>query len=262
MTAAAAPASPALPAARVDHVVVAATTLEEGAAWCEATLGASPGPGGKHALFGTHNRLMRIESEAFASAYLEIIAVDPEAPPPARPRWFGLDEGVTRRRLAERGPQLLHLVVRTTSLDAHLAALAAQGLDAGVALAASRQTPHGLLQWRIAVRPDGQLLFGGAWPTLIEWPADASTGRVLHPAAAMAASPVRLSEVTLAGLPSAAIGVLGLAGVGFVAQSPWPAAGDAVTAAGALRIGLETPRGRVTLASPGWGPDEPVGPGG
>lgn len=252
MTTAASPL-PATPhSARVDHVVVAAATLEAGVAWCEATLGASPGPGGRHARFGTHNRLMKIESEAFASAYLEIIAVDPEAPAPARPRWFGLDEPATRRRLAEHGPQLLHLVARTTALDAHLAALAMGGLDAGEALAASRQTPQGLLQWRIAVRPDGRLLFGGAWPTLIEWPADARTGRALLPATAMAASSVRLREVTLAGLPAAAIGALGLAGVGFVAQSAWPPAGDAATAPGALRIRLETPRGSVTLASPAW----------
>jgi hypothetical protein len=258
VTAAAAPVVPArpagLPAAHVDHVVVAAATLAEGAAWCEATLGVRPGPGGRHALFGTHNRLLKIESAAYPSAYLEIIAVDPEAPPPARPRWFGLDEAATRRRLAEKGPQLLHLVVRTSALDAQLAALAAQGLDAGVALAASRPTPEGLLQWRIAVRPDGRLLFGGAWPTLIEWPADAQTGRVLHPAAAMAASPVRLSDVTLAGLPPAAAATLGLTAVAFVAQSQDAAASDGTTAAGALRVGLEAPRGRVGLASPSWEP--------
>ena len=37
-------------AARVDHLVVAAASLEEGAAWCEATLGVAPAAGGEHVL--------------------------------------------------------------------------------------------------------------------------------------------------------------------------------------------------------------------
>ena len=43
----------ALHSAQIDHLVVAARTLVEGVAWCEATLGVVPGPGGEHALFGT-----------------------------------------------------------------------------------------------------------------------------------------------------------------------------------------------------------------
>ena len=34
----------------VDHLVIAAATLDEGVAWCEATLGVTPGPGGRHAI--------------------------------------------------------------------------------------------------------------------------------------------------------------------------------------------------------------------
>ena len=52
-------------AVAVDHLVVAAATLDEGVAWCERTLGVTPAPGGKHALFGTHNRLLAIGSAAF-----------------------------------------------------------------------------------------------------------------------------------------------------------------------------------------------------
>jgi Glyoxalase-like domain len=218
-------------AAEVDHLVVAAATLEQGVAWCEATLGATPGPGGQHALFGTHNRLMKVESEAFPAVYLEIIAIDPAAPAPPRPRWFGLDEAATQERLARHGPGLLHVVVRTAALDARLAALAAAGLDAGEALAASRQSAEGLLQWRIAVRPDGRLLHGGALPTLIEW-------RGAHPTRAMAPSPVRLRELTLGGLPASVAAVLGPGGVRFVAQSP-----------PALRATFDTLRGPVTLES-------------
>ena len=50
-------------AAAVDHLVVAAATLADGVAWCERTLGVTPGPGGRHPLFGTHNRLLKIEAE-------------------------------------------------------------------------------------------------------------------------------------------------------------------------------------------------------
>ena len=60
----------------VDHLVVAAATLAQGVAWCEATLGLTPGPGGKHPLMGTHNRLLKIATAAFPEAYLEIIAID------------------------------------------------------------------------------------------------------------------------------------------------------------------------------------------
>ena len=64
-------------AARIDHLVIAARTLDEGVRWCEATLGVAPGPGGTHPLMGTHNRLLSIASDEFAQAYLEIIAIDP-----------------------------------------------------------------------------------------------------------------------------------------------------------------------------------------
>lgn len=62
--------------AGVDHLVVMAAPLAEGAAWCEATLGVTPGPGGEHPLMGTHNRLINITSPAFTTAYLEIIAIN------------------------------------------------------------------------------------------------------------------------------------------------------------------------------------------
>jgi hypothetical protein len=55
MAIAIATATPAL-----DHLVIMASTLAQGLAWCEATLGVTPGPGGEHPLMGTHNRLMRL----------------------------------------------------------------------------------------------------------------------------------------------------------------------------------------------------------
>jgi hypothetical protein len=66
--------------AHVDHLVVAARSLQEGVAWCEATLGITPGAGGEHPLFGTHNRLFRIATVNFPRVYFEIIAINSEAP--------------------------------------------------------------------------------------------------------------------------------------------------------------------------------------
>jgi len=240
--------SPQSAAVQIDHLVVAAATLDEGAAWCEATLGVAPGPGGQHALFGTHNRLLLVASDAFPRCYLEIIAIDAQAPAPARRRWFGLDDAALLARLRARGPRLLHVVARTTALDVQLAALrSAAGIDAGEALAASRPTARGLLQWRIAVRRDGALLYRGALPTLIEWEG-------VHPADAMAASPVRLRELTLAGLPAAAIAALGLDGLaGVRLATPSAAAGAKpvrTPVVPVLRAAFEVPgRGTVILES-------------
>ena len=61
---------------QLDHLVTMANSLDEGVAWCEATLGVTPGPGGEHPLMGTHNRLLRIDSDAFSHAYLELIAIN------------------------------------------------------------------------------------------------------------------------------------------------------------------------------------------
>jgi len=103
--------------AQLDHLVVAAATLDEGVAWCEATLGVTPGPGGRHALMGTHNRLLKLDSAAFPHSYLEIIAIDPAAPPPGRPRWFGLDDPALRAAV-QVSPRLHHVVLRTPDIEA------------------------------------------------------------------------------------------------------------------------------------------------
>jgi hypothetical protein len=215
----------------LDHLVVAAATLEQGAAWCEATLGVVPGPGGQHALFGTHNRLLKIATPAYPQCYLEIIAVDPSAPPPARPRWFGLDDAALQARLRDGGPSLVHAVARSTMLDMHRWGLINVGLQPGEPISASRMTPAGLLSWQILVRPDGGLLCNGALPTLLQWDG-------VHPADAMPDSGVTLQGLTLGGVPPRAREVLRLRGV---------RCSDA--AAPALEAVLLTPSGERRLAS-------------
>lgn len=185
--------SPGHRRAHIDHLVVGAGTLDEGVAWCETALGLSPGPGGEHALFGTHNRLLRLRSQDHPQAYLEIIAVNPQATParlaPLR-RWFDLDEPAVRQRLQDQGPQLLHWVANVPDIEAACTTWRAMGIERGPVIEASRPTPQGLLRWRITVRDDGQRLFAGCLPTLIEW------GPV-HPADHMPAPALSLHSLTL-----------------------------------------------------------------
>ena len=211
----------------LDHLVVAAATLAEGVQWCETVLGVTPGPGGQHPLMGTHNRLFDISSAAFPQTFFEIIAVDPAAPPPGRARWFGLDTLDLRK-----GPRLLHWVARSSAIEAQGQALRAVGFDIGPAVAASRDTAQGRLVWRLSVRDDGQLLAGGALPTLIDW------GPTPHPAASMAAVGVTVQALTLRGLSPLAVQALGFQGVAHAAD-----------AGPALSLTLDTPRGCITLMS-------------
>jgi hypothetical protein len=214
----------------LDHLVVAARTLEHGVAWCESRLGITPGPGGKHPLMGTHNRLFSIASERFARAFLEIIAIDPDAQAPQRSRWFDLDSPALQRRLSD-GPQLIHWVARCSDIEAIGAEWSARGVDRGVVLAASRDTARGTLRWRISVREDGARLADGALPTLIEW------GDV-HPADAMPPSGVVLETLSVGGLPADAREWLAIDGVSVRCDPP------------ALIASFATPRGVVHLQSP------------
>ncbi len=220
---------------QVDHLVVGATSLEEGAAWCRATFGVEPAPGGRHALMGTHNRLLSISGPTHPHCYLEIIAIDPQAAPPGRTRWFDLDDAEVRADLA-RGPALLHWVARSANLHADIAALAAHGLDRGAIVAAERASADGLLRWRISVRDDGQRLCGGALPTLIEW-----TGP-LHPAQALPPSGIALERLVLGALPATLQGRLP-AGASSDRDS------DDAGPTAALRATFTTPRGVVDLSS-------------
>lgn len=223
--------------AQLDHLVIAARTLAEGVAWCEATLGVAPGPGGEHALFGTHNRLLRLACAEAPHAYLEIIAINPQATPTRAAglkRWFDLDDPALQAQLAEHGPQLVHWVASVPDMDAATADLRGLGIRPGTVIGASRPTPAGLLQWRISVRDDGQRLLGGALPALIQW-------GDTHPANAMPDSGLTLRSLALSH-PDApqlqrALGALGL-------HTPAVAQGHA-----GLTALLDTPLGPRTLRS-------------
>jgi hypothetical protein len=223
-------------AARIDHLVIAAASLDEGTAWCEATLGVLPGPGGEHPLMGTHNRLLRIATVDHPRVYLEIIAVQPGRASQRPQRWFDLDDETVRDTLAASGPRLLHFVASVPDLQQALAAFRTCGLDGGDAIAASRMTPRGLLQWQIGLRADGRRLFAGALPTLIEWGA-------VHPAAGLPESGVTLQSLS-ASHPEAA--ALRSAYEAIALQGVAVKQGEAD-----LCAVFHTPRGRVKLQSGG-----------
>ncbi|MFO1218860.1 MAG: VOC family protein [Burkholderiaceae bacterium] len=216
---------------RIDHLVIAADTLQQGAAWCEATLGAAPAAGGRHPLMGTHNRLLRIDGPAFERCYLEIIAIDPSAAPPGRSRWFGLDDPDLQQAIRSE-PRFIHAVARTTDIEMLRWGLINCRVDPGTLLAAHRDTPAGRLAWRITVRDDGELPESGALPTLIEWQGP-------HPCERMAASPVQLTSLSLRTLPPRVRELLRLAPGTKIDRDDAPA----------LLATLDTPRGEVELRS-------------
>jgi hypothetical protein len=153
--------------AALDHLTVAALTLEQGVEHVRRCLGVVVPSGGKHPLMGTHNCLMRLGEGVF----LEIIAPDPAATP-QRTRWFSLDDSDMRARLKDT-PQLISWVVRVPDLKTAL-----QGTDKAVGQAVP--LTRGSLSWLISVPRDGSMPSGGAFPTLIEWPQGP------HPASQMA----------------------------------------------------------------------------
>lgn len=158
----------------MDHIVVGALTLEQGIDYVRDVLGVEVPPGGRHPLMGTHNRLMRVGDGVF----LEIIAVDPDASPPSRKRWFALDAPEMTARLRRR-PELIAWVAGTMDLETSLRRCPED-------LGHSVQARRGALSWTIAVRDDGAIPLQGALPVLIRWPDGP------HPSSSMADLGVRL----------------------------------------------------------------------
>ena len=66
----------------LDHLVIAAETLDQGIDYIRATLGVEIPKGGLHKTMGTHNHLMQLGD----NTYLEVIATNPEGITPDQPR--------------------------------------------------------------------------------------------------------------------------------------------------------------------------------
>lgn len=165
-------------AIHLDHLVIAARTLEEGVAWVEARVGVPMGAGGKHALMGTHNRLLSLGPGRF----VEVIAIDSNARAPSRPRWFDLDAPGMRERL-EKAPALIHWVVRTDDIARAVAATASGKLEI-------LELSRGEFRWKIGVPASGSLAQAGTSPTVIQW-------QGTHPADVLADPGCRLEMLVL-----------------------------------------------------------------
>jgi hypothetical protein len=159
----------------LDHLVVTAPSLVAGSAFIREVLGADMQPGGKHPRMGTHNLLLSLGP----SLYLEVIAIDPSAPGPGRPRWFGMD-----CQPVDAHPAFSTWVARTTDIRA---ATASCPELLGEVMAMER----GDLQWLITVPADGLPPLNGAAPALIEWPVD------VHPAARLEDRGLRLLSLEI-----------------------------------------------------------------
>jgi TusA-related sulfurtransferase len=141
----------------LDHIIVAAASLEEGVAFIRDRLGVDIPKGGKHPLMSTHNHLMRLGEGSF----LEVISIDPEAPSPARPRWFELDEPEMQARLAE-SPCLVSWVVRTPDIVGTVD-------EASFPIGSITRLGRDALSWHLTVPADGRIPGDGVMPHVIQW---------------------------------------------------------------------------------------------
>lgn len=140
-----------------DHLTLIAPSLAEGAAHIRACLGLDIPYGRAHDGMGTHNHLLRLGDDV----YLEVIAVDPAAPLPGRPRWFGLDDAALVRSSWDDGFRLRGWVARTTSISG-LLARHGDILGEEVRLLGSGRS------FSFAVPPGGALPLGGLAPSVID----------------------------------------------------------------------------------------------
>lgn len=137
----------------IDHMTITAPSLAVGVEYVREVLGVTAQPGGEHPRMGTHNCFVKLGKKV----YLEIIAVNPRAPAPNRPRWFQLDDAV-------RTPRLATWIARTDDVRAaaHISP---------IALGKVEPMSRGSFSWLITIPEDGSLPLQGVAPTLIEWPA-------------------------------------------------------------------------------------------
>jgi hypothetical protein len=140
----------------LDHITVTAPSLAAGAAHIAHSLGVQPQTGGEHPRMGTHNLLLRLGDALF----LEVIAVNPAATAPARPRWFALDD-IT----PDSPPRLATWVVRSQNIHASAQSACAD-------LGAIESMTRGTLNWLITIPEDGTVPMQGVAPALIEWQTD------------------------------------------------------------------------------------------
>lgn len=205
---------------KLDHLTIVAPSLADGVAFVDDELGITAPPGGKHPRMGTHNHLLRLGDDLF----LEIVAIDPDAERPARPRWFDLDSK------PERPARFATWVLGTADIERSLA-------NALPECGHATEITRGDLTWLISIADNGEMPMNGAFPTLIQWP----TGP--HPASKMPTSGCSLKSLEI-GHPDADIIV------GFLSESLVDARVSVVQARESfLSAEIRTPQGVRVLRS-------------
>jgi hypothetical protein len=148
---------------RVDHLVYATPDLNRGVEDIEELLGVRATAGGQHPGRGTRNALIALGP----TTYLEIIAPDPEQPPPAEPRPFGLD--------TLKQPRLVTWCASSRDLERLRSEALRKGVHLGEVRSGSRRRPDGVeLVWQFT--DPSALVADGIVPFFIDW------GESPHPA--------------------------------------------------------------------------------
>jgi hypothetical protein len=148
---------------KVDHLVYATPDLNRGVEEIEKLLGVRATPGGQHPGLGTRNALIALGP----TTYLEIIAPDPEQPPPAKPRPFGID--------SLKESRLVAWFVKSDDLQRLRAEALGKGVRLGEVRSGSRRRPDGVqLSWQFT--DPSVLVADGIIPLFIDW------GESSHPA--------------------------------------------------------------------------------
>lgn len=141
---------------RVDHLVYATADLNRGVDEIEKLLGVRATAGGQHLGWGTRNALVALGP----TAYLEIIAPDPEQPQPEAPRPFRLD--------ALKESRLVAWFVIGRDLERLRSEAARKGVTLGQVKSGSRRRPDGVqLSWQFT--DPWAPVADGIVPFFIDW---------------------------------------------------------------------------------------------
>ena len=163
----------------LDHIVIAAKELEQGAEYVNELFGVDIGTGGRHEIMGTHNKVMALGE----NVYLEVIAINPDMKAPDVPRWFGLDDPHILGSL-DSGPKLLTWAVRTANLEQLVD-------DSAVPIGQIWKATRDDLTWKVAISEDGRLPGAGFIPLCMQWLVD------FHPAERMQQAGCQFRSLTL-----------------------------------------------------------------
>jgi len=145
-----------LPLPPVDHLVWGGRDLDLEIDHLQALIGVRATPGGRHMGQGTRNALISLGP----AMYLELIAPDLSQPPPAGPRWFGLDDLTT--------PRLITWAAKSDDLEHRADVARRAGLELGEVRSGQRQQSDGeRLSWRLTYPDMGE--GDGLVPFLIDW---------------------------------------------------------------------------------------------